>query len=92
MLFYPLRQTPNAWKVKNISALVDLPSFGPFEQGHGGPSAEFFEKLNRICYMWMIHSNGVYSPPDSQPESSLLDLFGSMTDSSSIASVADGVA
>jgi hypothetical protein len=68
-----------------------FPSFGPFEQGHGGPSAEFFEKSNRICYMWMPRSNGVHSPPDS-PESSLLDLFGSTSASSSIASVADGVA
>ena len=33
----------------------------------------------------------MYSLPDS-PEPSLLDLFGSTTDSSSIASVADGVA
>ena len=32
-----------------------------------------------------------YSPPDS-PESSLSDLFGSSTGTSSIASVADGVA
>jgi hypothetical protein len=40
--------------------------------------------------MWMT-SDGIYSPPDS-PESSLLDLFGSMTDSSSIASVVDNVA
>jgi hypothetical protein len=39
----------------------------------------------------MIHSNGVYSPPDS-PESSLSDLFGSTMDSSNIALVADGVA
>jgi hypothetical protein len=41
--------------------------------------------------MWTTRSDGVYSPPDS-PESSLSDFFGSMTDGSSIASVADGVA
>jgi hypothetical protein len=39
----------------------------------------------------MSHSNGAHSPPDS-PESSLSDLFGSTLASSSIASVADGVA
>jgi hypothetical protein len=75
----------------SLGTLVDFPSFGPFEQGRGGPYAEFFEKLNRICYMWMIHSAAMYSPPDS-PETSLLDLFGSMTDSSSVASVVDSVA
>ncbi len=42
--------------------------------------------------MCMSHSDGVYSPPDSS-ESSLSDLFGSSTlASSSIASVADGIA
>ncbi len=57
-----------------------------------GPSAEFFEKLNRLYYMWMPRSDRLYSPPDS-PEPSLSDLFGStMSAGSSIALVADGVA
>jgi hypothetical protein len=87
----PAKMNPNAWEVKSLSTLVDFPSFGPFEQGYGGPSADFFEKLNRICYMSMIRSDGVYSPPDSQ-ESSLSDLSGPTMDGSSIASVADRVA
>ena len=57
------------------------------------PLQNFFEKLNRICYMWMPCSDGLYSLPDS-PEPSLSDLFGSSTtsDGSSIASVVDGIA
>ncbi len=55
------------------------------------PLQNFLKNMNRICYMWMTHSDGVYSPPDS-PESSLSDLFGSSTGTSSIASVADGIA
>jgi hypothetical protein len=69
-----------------------FPSFGPLEQGCNGPTADFFDKLNRIQYMWMSHSDGLYSPPDSS-ESSLLDLFGSsMLASISIALAVDGVA
>ncbi len=41
--------------------------------------------------MWMPHSNGLYSPPDT-PEPSLFDLFGSTTLDSSMASVVEGVA
>jgi hypothetical protein len=59
VLFYPLRQSPKAWEVGSLRTIADFPSFGPFEQGHGGPSAEFFENMNRICYMWMTHSDDV---------------------------------
>ncbi len=76
VLFYPVGQYPCAWEVKGISSLQVFPSFGPLEQGCGGPSEDFFEKLNRIQYMWMSHSDGIYSPPDSS-ESILSDLFGS---------------
>ncbi len=55
-----------------------------------GPTAEFFQMLNRIQYVWMPHSNGLYSPPDT-PEPSLLDLFGTTTLDSSMASVVEGV-
>jgi hypothetical protein len=91
VLFYPLRRSPNTWEVGSLSTIADFSTFGLFKQGRGSPSAEFFENMNHICYMWMTRSDGVYSPPDS-PESSLSDLFGSTTGTSSIASVADGVA
>jgi hypothetical protein len=91
VLFYPLRQSPNAWEVGSLSTNADFPSFGLFKQGRGSPSADFFQNMDRIRYMWMTRSNGLYSPPDS-PESSQLDLFGSSTGISSIALVADGVA
>jgi hypothetical protein len=91
VLFYPVGRYPHAWKVKGISSLQVFPSFGPFKQGHGGPFAEFFEKSNCICYMWMPRSDGLYNLPDSS-ESSLSDLFGSTLAGSSIALVADSVA
>jgi hypothetical protein len=82
--------------VKGISSLRVFPSFGSFEQGCGGPSADFFE--NRTvsstcgCLVVTICSDDMYSLPDSS-ESSLLDLFGSsMSASSSIALAADGIA
>ncbi len=65
VLFYPMRRSPNAWGVGSLSTIADFPSFGPFKQGCGGPSAEFFENTNRICNMWMTRSDGVYRPPDS---------------------------
>ncbi len=69
-----------------------FPSYGPFEQDCGGPTADFFDKSNHVQYMWMSHSDGKYSLPDSS-ESSLSNLFGSsMLASGSIALVADGVA
>ncbi len=86
-----MRRIPNAWEVGSLSTIADFLSFGPFEQGRGGLTADFLEKKNHICYMWMTRSDGIYSPPDS-PESSLLDLFGSTMGTSIMASVADGVA
>ena len=65
--------------------------YGPFEQRRNGPTAEFFQMLNRIQYMWMPCSNGLYSLLDT-PEPSLLDLFGSTTSDSSMALVVEGVA
>jgi hypothetical protein len=65
--------------------------YGPFEQRCNGPTAEFFQMLNRIQYVWMPHSNGLYSPPDT-PEPSLLDLFGSTTSDSSMALLVESVA
>jgi hypothetical protein len=92
VLFYPVLKFPKPWEVAELSSLEVCPRFGPHERHCLGPSADFFEKLNRICYMWMPHSNGLYSLPVS-PEPSLSDLFGSTTSgSSSIASVVDGVA
>jgi hypothetical protein len=93
VLFYPVRKFPKSWEVAELSNLDVCPRFGPHERHRLAPSAEFFEKLNRICYMWMPRSDGLYSPPDS-PEPSLPDLFGSSTtsDGSSIASEVDGVA
>ncbi len=93
VLFYPARKFPKAWEVAELSDLEVCPRFGSHERHPLGPSAEFFEKLNHICYMWMPRSNGLYNPLDS-PEPSLSDLFGSSTtlDGSSIASVVDCVA
>ncbi len=92
VLFYPVGQFPPAWEVKELSNINVCPVIGPFKQGHHGPSTEFFEKLNRIQYMWMPGSDRHYNPPDS-PESSLLDLFGSSTlAGGSIASVVECVA
>ncbi len=54
------------------------------------PTAEFFQMMNRIRYVWMPRSNGLYSLTDTT-ESSLLDLFDTTLDSS-MASVVEGVA
>jgi hypothetical protein len=94
VLFYPARKFPRAWEVAELSSLDVCSRFGPHERQCHGPSAEFFEKPNRICYMWMPRSDVLYSPPDS-PEPSLSDLFGSTTSdgsSTSIASVVDSIA
>ena len=64
--------------------------YGPFEQRRNGPTAEFFQMLNRIQYVWMPCSNGLYSPADTT-EPSLSDLFGTTLDSS-MSSVVEGVA
>ncbi len=66
--------------------------YGPFEQHHNGPTADFFKTLNHIRYMWMPHSDGLYSLLDSQ-ELSLSDLFGSTMSANSImVLVVEGVA
>jgi hypothetical protein len=65
--------------------------YGKFEQRRNGPTAEFFQMLNHTQYVWMPHSNGLYSLLDT-PEPSLSDLFGSTTSDSSMASVTEGVA
>ena len=61
------------------------PVFSIFEQGHGGPNVEFFEKLARIRSLRMstYDSNGLYSPEHSIQS----DLFGSV---SSMSLVAEG--
>ncbi len=63
---------------------------GPFEQHCNGPTVDFFESLNRIQYVWMPHSNDLYSPVDTS-EPSLSDLFGTMSDGS-MALVVEGIA
>ncbi len=83
---------PQPWEEVELSNILVCPMYGPFEQHHNGPTADFFEALNHIRYMSMPHSNGLYSLLDT-PESSLLDLFGSTTlDSSSMALVVEGIA
>ncbi len=64
VLFYPTGWYPRTWEVKEVSSLQMFQSFGHFEQGCGGPTAEFFEKLNRIQFMCMSCSDGLYSLPD----------------------------
>ncbi len=93
VLFYPVGRFPRQWEAVELSNNIDVcPMYGPFEPRCNGPTAEFFETLKHIQYMWMPHSNGLYSPRDT-PESSLPDLFGPTTfDSSSMASVVEGVA
>jgi hypothetical protein len=92
VLFYPVRKIPKAWEMVELSSLGVCPMFCLYKRQCNRPSADFFEKLNRICYMWLPHSDGLYSPPDF-PEPSLSDLFGSTTlAGSSIALVADGIA
>jgi hypothetical protein len=91
VLFYPVGRFLQPWEAVELSNTSVCPMYGPFEQYHNGPTAEFFETLNRIKYMSMPHSDGLYSLPDT-PESSLSDLFGStMSASISMASVVDSV-
>ncbi len=80
VLFYPVGRYPRQWEVMELSNIDVCPMYGPFEQRRNGPTAEFFEILNRIQYVWMPHSNGLYSPVDT-PEPSLSDLFGTTLDS-----------
>ncbi len=91
VLFYPVGRFPWQWEAVELSNIDFCPMYGPFEQRRNGPTAEFFQMLNRIQYVWMPHSNGLYSPSDT-PEPSLSDLFGSTTSDSSMASVVENVA
>jgi hypothetical protein len=93
VLFYLVGRFPWQWEAVELRNIDVCPMYGPFEQRRNGPTAEFFQmlKLNHIQYVWMPHSNGLYSPPDT-PEPSLLDLFGTTTLDSSIALVVEGVA
>jgi hypothetical protein len=90
VLFYPVGRFPWQWEAVELSNIDVCPMYGPFEPRRNGPTAECFETLNRIQYVWMPHSNGMYSPVDT-PEPSLSDLFGTTSDSS-MASVVEGVA
>ncbi len=63
------------------------PMISPYDKGFGGASTDFFEKLNRMWYRWMLRSNDLYSPLDSI-QTRLLDLYSSPS-SVSIVSVRD---
>jgi hypothetical protein len=91
VLFYLVGRFPWQWEAVELSNIDVCPMYGPFEQRPNGPTAEFFQMLNRIQYVWMPHSNGLYSLLDT-PEPSLLDLFHSTTSDSSMALVVEGVA
>ncbi len=91
VLFYPVGRFPRGWEAVELSNIDVCPMYGPFEQRRNGSNAEFFQMLNRIQYVWMPRSNGLYSPLDT-PKPSLSDLFGSTTSDSSMASVVEGVA
>ncbi len=90
VLFYLVGRIPPQWEAVELSNIDVCPIYGPFEQRHNGPTAEFFQILNRIQYVWMPRSNGLYSLEDT-PEPSLSDLFGTTSDSS-MALVVEGVA
>jgi hypothetical protein len=91
VLFYPVGRFPRQWEGVELSNIDICPMYCPFEQRCNGPTAEFFEGVNRIRYMSMPHSNGLYSLPDT-PKPSLMDLFGSTTLDSSMALVVEGAA
>ncbi len=91
VLFYPVGRFPQQWEAVELSNIDVCPMYGPFEQRRDGPTAEFFQILNHIQYVWMPRSNGLYSPLDT-PEPSLSDLFGRTTSDSSIALVVEDVA
>jgi hypothetical protein len=90
VLFYPVGRFPRGWEAVELSYIDVCHMYGPFEQRRNGPTADFFQMLNRIQYVWMPRSNGLYSPLDTT-EPSLLDLFSTTSDSS-MASVVKGVA
>jgi hypothetical protein len=90
VLFYPVGRFPRKWEAVELSNIDVCPRYGPFEFSRHGPTAEFFQMINRIRYVWMPRSNGLFSLMDTT-ESSLSDLFGTTSDSS-MASVAEGVA
>ncbi len=82
-LFYPLRRSPMLGK-SGASALLQISHLLVLSSKIVViPLQNFFENMNHICYMWMTRSDGVYSSPDS-PESSLSDMFGSTTGTSSL--------
>jgi hypothetical protein len=91
VLFYPVGRFPRKWEAVELSNIDVCPMYGPFEQRRNDPTAEFFQMLNRIQYVWMPCSNGLYSPPDTL-EPSLSDLFGSTASDSNMALVVEGVA
>jgi hypothetical protein len=80
VLFYPVGRFPRGWEAVELSNIDVCPMYGPFEQRHNGPTAEFFQMLNRIQYVWMPLSNGLYSLLDTT-EPSLSDLFSTTSDS-----------
>jgi hypothetical protein len=84
VLFYPVGRSLQPWEEVELSNIHVCPMYDPFEQRHNGPTADFFEVLNRIRYMSMPRINGLYSPLDT-PEPTLSDLFGSTTLDSSMA-------
>jgi hypothetical protein len=90
VLFYPVGRFPWQWEEVELSNIDICPRYGPFEQRRNGPTADFFQILNHIQYVWMPRSNGLYSLEDT-PEPSLSDSFGTTSDSS-IALVVEGVA
>ncbi len=75
VLFYPVERFPRGWEAVELSSIDVCPMYGPFELRCNGPTAaEFFQMLNCIQYVWMPHSNGLYSPLDTT-EPSLSDLL-----------------
>jgi hypothetical protein len=89
VLFYPVGRIPWQWEAVQLSGIDVCAMYGMFEQRRNGPTAEFFQIFNCIQYVWMPHSNGLYSPVDTT-EPSLSDLFSTTSDSS-MALVVEGV-
>ena len=58
VLFYPVGRCPQGWEVVELSNIDVCPMYGPFKQRRNGPTAEFFQMLNRIQYVWMPRSTG----------------------------------
>ncbi len=51
VLFYPVGRFPRGWEAVELSNIDVCPMYGPFELRRNGPTAEFFQMLNRIQYM-----------------------------------------